>query len=69
MEILLNNTPKSLPNHEEISAAELVSVSFPKNGKGIALAVENQVIPRHKWEETIIKDSAKVVVFRATQGG
>ncbi|MBS9525289.1 MoaD/ThiS family protein [Litoribacter ruber] len=69
MEIILNNTPKSLPQYEQISAAELVSVTFPNNGKGIALAIENQVIPRNKWTETIIRDSAKVVVFKATQGG
>ena len=36
---------------------------------GIAVAVNNEVIPRSKWHEYILQPEEKIVVFTAAQGG
>ena len=40
-----------------------------KRKKGIAVAVENQVIPRNQWEHFYLKEDSKIVIIQATQGG
>lgn len=40
-----------------------------KRKKGIAVAVDNQVIPRNQWTHYYLKENAKVVIITATQGG
>ncbi len=37
--------------------------------KGIAVAVNNQMIPRTKWSETILQENDQVVVIKAACGG
>lgn len=37
--------------------------------KGVAVAVNNQMIPRTKWSETILQENDQVVVIKATCGG
>ncbi len=36
---------------------------------GIALALNNQVIPRTSWSEVVLKNNDKVLIITATQGG
>ena len=37
--------------------------------KGIAIAVNQEIIPRDKWGETKLNKNDKVLVIKATQGG
>ena len=37
--------------------------------KGVAVAVNNQMIPRTKWSETILQETDQVVVIKAACGG
>ena len=37
--------------------------------KGIAVAVNNEVIPRLDWEQTVLKENDHVMIIKATQGG
>ncbi|MBC7389278.1 MAG: sulfur carrier protein ThiS [Opitutaceae bacterium] len=37
--------------------------------KGLAVAVNNQVIPKKSWDEYILTDNDKVLVIKASQGG
>ncbi len=39
------------------------------NKKGIAVAVDNQVVTRNYWEHFYPKENDKIVVIKATQGG
>ncbi len=39
------------------------------NPKGIAIAVNNKVVPRIEWEEHIVTDDDSVVVITAAYGG
>ncbi len=36
---------------------------------GIAIAVNNQVIPRSQWEAFLLAEGDKITIIRATQGG
>ena len=69
MEIILNNQPKTLSGMENISVQELLHLEVPGKQRGIAVAINNQVIAKTRWENTHITDNDQVVIIRATQGG
>jgi len=69
MEISINDERKSFPDHQNISAEELVSLTYPNSQKGIAIAIGDRVIPKEKWNETLVQPEDKILIFRATQGG
>ena len=69
MEISINNQRKSFPDRQNISAEELVSLTYPNIQKGIALAIGERVIPKEQWKETLVQPEDKILIFRATQGG
>lgn len=37
--------------------------------QGIAIAINEEVITKHKWENTNIKENDKILIFTATAGG
>lgn len=37
--------------------------------KGIAVAVNNIVVPKMKWNEMELKENDKILVIKASQGG
>lgn len=37
--------------------------------KGIAVAVDNEVVPRDRWESYRPVENAKIIIITATQGG
>ena len=37
--------------------------------RGVALAVNNKVVPRSAWEETTLNEGDKVTIIKATFGG
>lgn len=44
---------------------ELDFVTF----QGIAVAINNTVIPKAEWDNYIVKDNDKIIIIKATQGG
>ena len=38
-------------------------------GKGIAVAVNNKMVPRALWDSVVLEEESKVMVIRATCGG
>jgi sulfur carrier protein len=43
--------------------------SYAANGRGVAVAVEGEVVPRDDWSSTRLGDGARVEVLAAIQGG
>jgi sulfur carrier protein len=45
--------------------------SFPPapDGRGVAVAVNGEVVPRGAWQETALSDGARVEIVAAVQGG
>lgn len=67
MNILVNNKPHPLPSTSTLQGA-LASLNIPLQ-KGIAIAVNDEVIPKGQWETFTLKEADKVTIIRATQGG
>ena len=50
-------------------AALLDALDVPGGARGVAVAVDAEVVPRGEWETTELDDGARVEVLRAIQGG
>lgn len=37
--------------------------------KGMAVALNNKVIPRAQWSDTTVENQAHILIIQATQGG
>lgn len=68
MEITINNQIKKI-NEQSISVQQLLNMEIPDKQKGLAVAVNNKVIPRSDWESKIISNNDIVLIIKATQGG
>lgn len=67
MEIKLNNIIKILP--EQCSVQQLLDEVIPEKQKGIAVALNNSVIPKINWQIQFLKQNDEVLIIKATQGG
>jgi sulfur carrier protein len=67
MTISVNNKPFALAVQENIQSV-LHRMQF-SHTKGIAVAVNNRVVPKSMWETFILKENDKLTIIRATQGG
>lgn len=68
MELIINHTRKTfnvLPDNLEA----LLAMELPGKKKGIAVALNNRIIPLSAWAETFLKDQDSVLIITATQGG
>ncbi len=41
----------------------------PESARGVAVALDGEVVPRSEWESTPLRDGAAVEVLAAIQGG
>lgn len=53
----------------ELNLLDLLTKLDKSNKTGIAIAVNNQVISKTNWQNTIIKNQDKITIITATQGG
>jgi sulfur carrier protein len=44
-------------------------LELPAEGRGVAVAVDAEVVPRGQWESTTLEEGARVEILRAIQGG
>jgi sulfur carrier protein len=55
---------------EEASVADAVAATGADSGRrGVAVAVDGEVVPRSGWEGTRLRGGQKVEVVEAIQGG
>ena len=47
----------------------LRSIEVPAEGRGVAVAVDAEVVPRGEWPTFVVPDGAAVEVVTAVQGG
>jgi sulfur carrier protein len=66
--LLLNGEPAALPAGATVADA-LASLDLPGGGRGIAVAVDAEVVPRGQWHATSLHDGARVEIVQAVQGG
>ena len=65
---MLNGDPCELRDGARLSEAIEASGTAPDR-RGVAVAVDGEVIPRGEWDRTRLTDGARVEVLQAVQGG
>ncbi len=60
---------KAHPFEQEQSLTDLLKNLKMDVAKGIAVAVNNKVIPRSEWNNCKINSDDKLLLIKATQGG
>jgi sulfur carrier protein len=68
MKVLLNGESTELRDGATVEAA-LESLDLPGAGRGVAVAVDAEVVPRGRWADTTLHEGARVEILRAIQGG
>ena len=68
MTIELNGEPLELAGPATISTA-IARSGVDADRRGIAVAVDGEVVPRSAWDETELSDGQRVEVVGAIQGG
>lgn len=66
--IRLNGEQTELRPGETV-AAVLARLGVPDEGRGVAVAVDGEVVPRARWSDYPLADEARVEVLTAMQGG
>lgn len=67
MEITLNDKTQLVS--ENTSLYEIVFSQLGYQQKGVAVAVNETVIPKSHWENHLIKANDHILIIKATQGG
>jgi sulfur carrier protein len=67
MHVLVNNEQQeTTPN---IALAQLLSELKIVTRKGVAVAVNEEVVPRTDWNSITLKENDNIMIITATQGG
>ncbi|MHB8261847.1 MAG: sulfur carrier protein ThiS [Bacteroidia bacterium] len=67
MTVFINNTSCLIDADASLSSA--LQQQGLLTQKGIAVAVNNTVIPKADWQQKVLNDQDKITIIRATQGG
>lgn len=68
MTIWLNGEQHDLPGGRSLADA-IAAAGAPDDGRGVAAALDGEVVPRDRWEQTLVQDGQRVEVVQAVQGG
>jgi len=68
VKVVLNGESTELRDGATVEAA-LESLDLPGAGRGVAVAVDAEVVPRGAWGNTELHEGARVEILRAIQGG
>ncbi len=74
MRVIVNGERRELPPHATVlSVVALLADDDGRSaavaGRGVAVAVDGEVVPRDDWSSTPLDDGARVEVLAAIQGG
>lgn len=67
MKIKVNKREKIMPDN--ISVSELIKLLGYSDTSGIALAIDEEVIPKAQWDNTKLIDGENITIIQATCGG
>jgi len=66
--VLLNGEPRELPLDATVETA-VREAGVEREGRGVAVAVDGEVVPRGEWSGTALREGQQVEVLHAVQGG
>jgi sulfur carrier protein len=68
MRVVVNGEPQEVATGTTV-AGVVASIPGTPDGRGVAVALDGEVIPRGRWPETELGDGARVEIVAAVQGG
>jgi sulfur carrier protein len=68
MRVVLNGAERELADGATVQAA-VDALDLPAAGRGVAVAVDAEVVPRTQWGARELQEGARVEILRAIQGG
>jgi sulfur carrier protein len=66
--VTANGAPTELADGATVQAA-VEALELPAAGRGVAVAVDAEVVPRGQWGAHELQEGARVEILRAIQGG
>ncbi|MCB0508876.1 MAG: sulfur carrier protein ThiS [Chitinophagales bacterium] len=67
MTITINNQPYNFSENSSLENA--INILSLDETKGIAVAINEAIIPKNKWSETILQHEDKIIIIGAVAGG
>jgi sulfur carrier protein len=68
MRVVLNGERRELDDGATVRAA-VDAAGVPTEGRGVAVALDGEVVPRGRWDDVALHEGQRVEVVRAVQGG
>jgi len=68
LNVTVNGDRRELPAGATVASVVASLLNAPE-GRGVAVAVEGEVVPRAEWSSTALSEGARVEVVVAVQGG
>ena len=68
MNVVLNGEARQLDEGATVRAAVTAS-GAPSEGRGVAVALDGEVVPRRRWDDVPLQEGQRVEVVQAVQGG
>ena len=68
MTVTINGPPREFPEGATVASVVEALPNAPQ-GRGVAVAVGGEVVPRARWADTELREGANVEVVVAVQGG
>ena len=68
MELKINQQIKKF-NAESLSVQSLLDLEIPNKQNGIAVAINNTVVPKMNWNQHLVHETDEILIISATQGG
>ncbi len=67
MEVFVNNVSQMVEANTTVE--QLLEIVNIDKSKGVAIAVNNQIVPKASWNSHILNENDKITLIRITQGG
>jgi sulfur carrier protein len=68
MQVVVNGQSQELPAGATVQTIVAALPDAPQ-GRGLAVALDGEVVPRGRWESTQLDEGARLEVVVAVQGG
>lgn len=68
MRVVLNGEGRDLDEGATVRAA-VTATGAPSEGRGVAVALDGEVVPRRRWDDVPLREGQRVEVVQAVQGG
>jgi sulfur carrier protein len=66
--VRVNGESRTLPDEATVAAA-LDVLGTPADGRGVAVAIDGEIVPRGQWAATALLEGQEIEIVQAVQGG